>query len=329
MNSPTEILRRLLTVLALVPVSAHAQEKTAPKAPAAKAAPADVFGSKEAKAVYEAAVELFRRAQEIHDAKQSGDGKSAFLAAIAAFGEFEKQFPKEQKAAQAAFSAGTCHLLSGDAAKALAAYQRVNVVYPTFVDRDAAYIRIGVCHSLLGDITKAREAYQQAIREFGATNKTAANRAQKFLAESSLVGRPAPAITADLWLNGIGSAEGFRTFHGDVFVVTFFATWCGNCRKEWPRFRNLMKDLTPQGVQFLGVADPNDLQDGGPIDKYVQAQKLEFLDVAYDSTKKSENAWRVSGFPAVAVVDRRGVVRWRGHPAFLTATFLAQIAAEK
>ena len=313
----------------LLSLPTFAQEKAAKKAAEAKSAPPATFGSKEAQALFGGAEALFRRAQDIHDLKTGGDEKSAFLAAIVALKEFEKQFPAEEKAAQAAYWVGTSHMLLGEAAPALLVYQKVYDKYPAFKDRDQALFRIGICNGLLGDGAKARAAYAQVIRDFGRTKPEAIRKAQKYIQEVDLAGKPAPKVFAERWMNGIGGDEGLKTFQGDVVVVTFFATWCPNCRKEWPRFRKMVADFSKNGVTFLAVVNPEDLQDGEPVDQYLASQKLEFLDVALDPQEQSGIAWRVSGYPASAVIDRKGIVRWRGHPAFLTPVLLEQVLAER
>jgi thiol-disulfide isomerase/thioredoxin len=42
--------------------------------------------------------------------------------------------------------------------------------------------------------------------------------------------------------------------HGRPLVVTFWATWCGPCRDEYPMIVGLAKEYAPQGLVVVGVS---------------------------------------------------------------------------
>ncbi len=43
-------------------------------------------------------------------------------------------------------------------------------------------------------------------------------------------------------------------FHGRCVVLDFWATWCGDCRKDLPEMKKLYNQYDPQGVEFIGVS---------------------------------------------------------------------------
>ena len=43
-------------------------------------------------------------------------------------------------------------------------------------------------------------------------------------------------------------------YHGRPLVVTFWATWCGPCRDEFPMITELAKEYGPQGLVVVGVS---------------------------------------------------------------------------
>jgi thiol-disulfide isomerase/thioredoxin len=43
-------------------------------------------------------------------------------------------------------------------------------------------------------------------------------------------------------------------YRGKPLVVTFWATWCGPCRDEFPMIVGLAKEYGPQGVAVIGVS---------------------------------------------------------------------------
>ncbi len=114
-----------------------------------------------------------------------------------------------------------------------------------------------------------------------------------------------------------------------LVAVVFFATWCPNCRKELPHLRHLVKRWESRDVVFLGVADPDDPQSTLPVETYVQKNRLSFFEVALDKGSLASGPYRVSGFPAAALIDRKGIVRWRGHPAFFPNSLVEKLLKEK
>ncbi|MBI4582876.1 MAG: redoxin domain-containing protein [Planctomycetes bacterium] len=283
----------------------------------------------EAEELYQKAMALFRKGQDAAEGRLAGERPEGPLGeAIVIFKDLLQRFPKEEKAADAAFKIGTSHLLLDEPEKARAAYKEVFDAYPQFKDRILALFRLAICQAALDRPKEAKATLEELIRKFP-EQKDEIGKARKYLRELDLVGRPAPAVQAAKWIHGVAEKEGIKTFQGSVMVIFFFATWCPNCKKELPRFRRLMEKLAPEGVVFLGVANPDDPQNREAVEPYLQKSRLEFLDVALDPKEATWPPYRVSGFPAAALVDKKGIVRWRGHPAFLSKSLIDKLLKEK
>ena len=144
-----------------------------------------------------------------------------------------------------------------------------------------------------------------------------------------MVGLPAPPLRVPEWLLGLVGPKGLKTFDGEVVVLVFFATWCENCSAEMPHLRSLMKAWAPRGVVFLGIADPEDPKNTQPVDVYVKKNEIQCLDVGLDRGSRCATDYLVAGRPAAALLDRKGVVRWRGHLAFFPRPLLEKALDEK
>ena len=74
------------------------------------------------------------------------------------------------------------------------------------------------------------------------------------------VGDPAPPLKATKWLQGT-EITGFAT--GKVYVVEFWATWCGPCIVMMPHMSDMQEEFKDRGVTFVGFTakDPNNTQE--------------------------------------------------------------------
>ena len=203
------------------------------------------------------------------------------------------------------------------------------VSFPNSSQRPRALLRRGVCYAGTGNPVKARQLYKEYVDEYKSDPKltNAVNKVRKYLYEMSLVGRKTPALRASEWLRGV-IPNGLAELEGEVVVVTFFMTGCGHCKNEMPKIRRDIEAWTPRGVVFIGTSDPDHEDAKTPIDVYLAEHSINFFEVAIDKGGKNERPFHVRGYPASVIIDRKGVVRWRGHYAFLSHSLLETLLAE-
>jgi thiol-disulfide isomerase/thioredoxin len=132
------------------------------------------------------------------------------------------------------------------------------------------------------------------------------------------VGDPAPPLAVSTWLRG-AEVKGFEP--GRVYVVEFWATWCGPCIQIMPHMGDLQDEYRDKRVTFIGLAsEANDKE--AKVNAFVakQGAKLGYT-FAFDSGSETHTAYMKAsgnnGIPCSFVVDEHGKIAYIGHPLFL------------
>ncbi len=129
------------------------------------------------------------------------------------------------------------------------------------------------------------------------------------------VGDPAPALKVGTWFQG-KPIQGFEKGH--VYVVEFWATWCGPCHKAIPHLNKLAKKhegkATILGVNVWDDAK-NDTQVREFLDKLEEKMTYSAVrDTNHEMLSKWLQAADQKGIPCAFVVDKEGKIAWIGHP---------------
>lgn len=144
-------------------------------------------------------------------------------------------------------------------------------------------------------------------------------------ARAANIGDPAPPLPIERWIKGTPVRVGAGA---NLFVVEFWATWCGPCKRSIPHLTELQKKFAGQGVVVLGVSD----EPVSDVQPFVTAQggNMDYR-VAVDSSQRSIQNWMKaygeSGIPHAFVVGTNGTVLWHGFPTEELDRTLASILA--
>jgi thiol-disulfide isomerase/thioredoxin len=148
------------------------------------------------------------------------------------------------------------------------------------------------------------------------------------------IGDAAPAFEVEKFLKG-NEVTGFEK--GRVYVVEFWATWCGPCIAAMPHISKLQKqykdNVTIIGVNIWEDREYNEKTFAKAAD-FVKAQgdRMAYT-VAFDGNAKKMDtnymkAAGRNGIPSAFVVDQDSKIAWMGHPMWLDAV-LADVVAKK
>lgn len=130
-------------------------------------------------------------------------------------------------------------------------------------------------------------------------------------------GDPAPPIKVAAWTQG-EPVEKFQP--GQLYVVEFWATWCGPCKTSIPHLTKLSKEYEGK-VKFVGVSVWENVDDQvSHVAKFVQEMGDQMTyTVAVDGDDKTmATTWMQAaaqnGIPSAFIVGKDGKVLWIGHP---------------
>lgn len=153
-------------------------------------------------------------------------------------------------------------------------------------------------------------------------------------AELLTIGSDAPALDVEHWIHK--NQEKFppvtKFEAGKVYVVEFWATWCGPCLASMPHLAELQTKLADKGVRIISISD----EDLETVDEFLNRevrqapgseskeppQTYRELTSTYSlTTDPDQSSYRdymeaaaQNGIPTAFIVGKDAKVEWIGHP---------------
>ena len=137
---------------------------------------------------------------------------------------------------------------------------------------------------------------------------------------AALVGKAPPPIVVAKWVKGEPLA-GFEP--GKVYVVDFWATWCGPCKAAIPHLTRLAQSHAGK-VEVVGVSilerqtDEHDTAYLDRVEKFVtkMGDQMNYRVAVDTPTKTMHGTWfkptGTGGIPTAYIIDQKGLVAWTG-----------------
>jgi thiol-disulfide isomerase/thioredoxin len=96
--------------------------------------------------------------------------------------------------------------------------------------------------------------------------------------------------------------------HGKVVVVTFWASWCGYCRKELPVLAGLQEAAGKDRVEVVAVNYEDDRDVYRALSRQLKDVRLT---MTHDESGRIGEAFGVSGIPHLFVIGKNGKVAFQ------------------
>jgi thiol-disulfide isomerase/thioredoxin len=124
------------------------------------------------------------------------------------------------------------------------------------------------------------------------------------------VGDPAPGMDIEKWVKNSET----KIEDGKVYLVEFWATWCGPCIRAMPHLSALQREFADE-LTVIAVSS----EEVGKVSAFVKKQGSKMdMTVAVDRSNATNRAWfdaaGLTGIPASFIVDRKGKIAYIGNP---------------
>lgn len=142
-----------------------------------------------------------------------------------------------------------------------------------------------------------------------------------FYGQHPKIGLMSPPISIREWVTG--EIKGVNPFRNKTVILEFWATWCAPCIAAIPHLNNLADKFSSNDVVFLSITS----EELTLVENFLTRKKMKssvVLDKLVGNVGVTQKNYGITGIPHTFLIDKRGILRWHGHPNNLTEKLLNQ-----
>lgn len=120
---------------------------------------------------------------------------------------------------------------------------------------------------------------------------------------AALTGTKSPNFVLPVY----GSGAKFTNSAGTVYIIDFWATWCGACEPVRQILEDFQRKNKQAAIKIIGITS----EDAATVKKFYGAKSPPYT-ILIDTANDTNLKFRVEGYPTIAVIDKKGIVRFAG-----------------
>mgnify|MGYP001397183307 CR=1 FL=1 len=173
---------------------------------------------------------------------------------------------------------------------------------------DELHVLTAAALTELGRTEEAKAAFGRAVgfvsdvemRQIYADTRTALGFSTKD--DRTITAEALPAF--DFTLEDLdGKKVKLSDYRGKVVLVTFWATWCGPCKKEMPELQKFLDANEGKGVEVIAI-NTDSFNDRSKVAPFLKKNDIGLKVLFEDEQQLS--SYNYAGIPALYVIDRKG-----------------------
>lgn len=131
-----------------------------------------------------------------------------------------------------------------------------------------------------------------------------------------ILGSLAPEIQVETWINNDPAT--LQDLRGRVVLLEFWATWCKPCQEMFPKLRKLDEEYRARGLEVVALTRHYMAYRATAASKDEELELMRKVirehDVAFRvgvaEDEHTQELYGATGLPTLALIDRKGVVRY-------------------
>ena len=125
-------------------------------------------------------------------------------------------------------------------------------------------------------------------------------------------------------LHGGNTQVNLEDYRGKVVIVTFWASWCGPCRRELPILAHFQQVIGQDALKVIAVNFKEPRSDFLGV---VRANRKLQLNYVHDGNGAASGEYGVTALPNMFVIDRDGKIAYvhRGYSEEMLEGFIAEV----